>query len=58
MQLKVTLKRSTIGCRQDQIGTVRALGLKKIGQSVVKEANDSIKGQIFKIKHLVEVEDI
>ncbi|MBR6816624.1 MAG: 50S ribosomal protein L30 [Clostridia bacterium] len=58
MQLKVTLKRSTIGCRQDQIGTVRALGLKKIGQSVVKEANDSIKGQIFKIKHLVEVEEI
>ena len=58
MQLKVTLKRSTIGCRQDQIGTVRALGIKKIGQSVVKEANDSIKGQIFKIKHLVEVEEI
>jgi len=58
MQLKVTLKRSTIGCRQDQIGTVRELGLKKIGQDVVKEANDSIKGQIFKIKHLVEVEEI
>lgn len=58
MQLKVTLKKSTIGCPKDQIGTVHALGLKKIGQSVVKEANDSIKGQINKVKHLVAVEEI
>ena len=39
-------------------GTVHALGLHKIGQSVVKEANDSIKGQINKVKHLVAVEEI
>ena len=52
MQLKVTLKKSTIGCPKDQIG------LHKIGQSVVKEANDSIKGQINKVKHLVAVEEI
>ncbi len=58
MQLKVTLKRSTIGCPKDQVGTVHALGLKKIGQSIIKEANDSVKGQINKVKHLVDVEEI
>lgn len=58
MQLKVTLMKSTISCPKDQIGTVHALGLKKVGQSVVKEANDSIKGQIFKVKHLLKVEEI
>ena len=58
MQLKITLKKSTIGCPKDQIGTVHALGLKKPGQTVVKEANDAIKGQIFKVKHLVTDEEI
>ena len=58
MQLKVTLKRSIIGRPQDQRDTVRALGLRKIGASVVKEDNNSIRGQIFKVKHLVSVEEI
>ena len=58
MQLKVTQKKSTIGCPQDQKDTVRALGLRKIGHTVVKEDNNSIRGQIFKVKHLLEVEEI
>ena len=58
MQLKVTQKKSTIGCPQDQKDTVRALGLRKIGHTVIKEDNDSIRGQIFKVKHLLEVEEI
>jgi len=57
MQLKITLVKSTIGCPPDQRGTVRALGLRKIGHSVVKEDNSSIRGQIFKVKHLVSVEE-
>ncbi|MBQ5956793.1 MAG: 50S ribosomal protein L30 [Clostridia bacterium] len=58
MKYEITLKKSIIGCPKDQIGTVRALGLKKTGSKVVKEANDCIKGQIFKVKHLLEVKEI
>ena len=53
--IKVTLKKSTIGCKKDQIATVEALGLKKIGQTVEKNDVPQIRGMIFKVKHLVEV---
>lgn len=55
--IKVTLKKSTIGCKKDQIATVEALGLKKIGQSVEKPDNPQIRGMVFKVKHLVEVSE-
>ena len=53
--IKVTLKKSTIGCKKDQIATVEALGLRKIGQSVEKPDNPQTRGLVFKVKHLVEV---
>ena len=55
--LKVTLVKSTIGCKKDQIATVAALGLKKIRD--VKEHNDTpqIRGMINKVTHLVKVEE-
>jgi len=55
--IKVTLKKSTIGCKKDQIATVAALGLKKIGQTVEKNDVPQIRGMIFKVKHLVEVSE-
>lgn len=55
--IKVTLKKSTIGCKKDQIATVEALGLRKIGQSVEKPDNPQTRGMVFKVKHLVEVSD-
>jgi large subunit ribosomal protein L30 len=55
--IKVTLKKSTIGCKKDQIATVQALGLKKIGQTVEKNDVPQIRGMIFKVKHLVEVSE-
>ena len=55
--LKVTLKKSTIGCKKDQIATVEALGLRKIGQSVEKPDNPQTRGMVFKVKHLVEVSE-
>ena len=55
--IKVTLKKSTIGCKKDQIATVEALGLKKIRQSVEHPDNPQIRGMIFKVKHLVEVSE-
>lgn len=55
--IKVTLKKSTIGCKKDQIATVEALGLKKIGQTAEKPDNAQTRGMIFKVKHLVEVSE-
>ena len=55
--IKVTLKKSTIGYKKDQIATVEALGLKKIGQSVEKPDNPQVRGMVFKVKHLVEVSE-
>ena len=56
--LKVTLKKGLVGRPEDQRGTVRALGLKRIGQTVEKEDRPEIRGMIFKVKHLVEVEEV
>ncbi|MDO4730541.1 MAG: 50S ribosomal protein L30 [Clostridia bacterium] len=53
--LKVTLTKSLIGSKKDQIATAHALGLKKIGDSRIQPDNAQTKGKIFKIKHLVEV---
>jgi large subunit ribosomal protein L30 len=55
--VKITKKRSTIGCPPDQIGTMRALGLRKIGQTVTKRDDQSLRGMLFKVRHLIEVED-
>ena len=58
MKLKITLVKSPIASLQRHIDTVKALGLHKIGQSVIKEDNVCIRGQIFAVKHMVKVEEI
>lgn len=55
--LKIKLVRSTIGNKKDQVGTVHALGLHHINDVVEQPDNPSIRGMIFKVKHLVEVEE-
>ena len=57
-KIKVTLVKSTIGCKQDQIATVKALGLKKIRDEKIHEENAQIKGMINKVIHLVSVEQV
>ncbi|MFM1654479.1 50S ribosomal protein L30 [Brevibacillus sp. B_LB10_24] len=57
-QLQITLKRSLIGRTKDQQETVKALGLRKIHQTVVKQDNPAMRGMIFKVKHLVEVKEL
>ncbi len=54
-QLKVTLVKSLIGCKKDQIATAQALGLRKIGDSSLQPENASTNGKVAKIIHLVEV---
>ncbi len=55
-KLKITLKHSPIGHSESQKRTVRALGLRKLHQSVLHEDTPSIRGMIAKIVHLVQVE--
>jgi large subunit ribosomal protein L30 len=57
-KLKVTLTRSLIGYPETQRRTVRALGLRKINSCRTFEDAPTIRGQIFKVKHLVKVEEI
>ena len=56
--LKVTQVKSSIGFKRDQAATLRALGLGKIGRSVEQVDNAAVRGMLFKVKHLVEVEEI
>ncbi len=58
MKLKITLKKSLIGGLKVQRDTVKALGLRKIGHTVIKEDNPCIRGQIFRVRHLVQVEEM
>lgn len=54
-KLNIKLKRSPIGRAKDQKATVAALGLRKVGASVVLADNNSVQGMIFKVQHLLEV---
>ena len=57
-KLKITLVKSTIGRKKDQIATVEALGLKKLNKSVELPNNAATKGMIAQVRHLVKVEEI
>ncbi len=57
-KISVTLVKSTIGRKDDQIATVEALGLKKIRDVVVHEDNAAIRGMVNKVSHLVEVKEV
>ena len=56
--LRVTQVRSAIACPADQGKTLKALGLGKIGRTVEQVDNACVRGMIFKVKHLVKVEEI
>lgn len=58
MALKVTYVKSSIGYAKDQKATVQSLGLRKLHQSVVHNDTPAIRGMVFKVRHLVKVEEI
>ncbi len=51
----ITLKKSLIGCKKDQIATAHSLGLKKIGSKTQQPDNAQTQGKVKKIIHLIEV---
>jgi large subunit ribosomal protein L30 len=57
-QLKVTQVRSAIGSKPKQRGTLRALGLGRIGKMNVLPDSPDSRGQIAKVPHLVSVEEV
>lgn len=57
-KLKITLVKSTIGALKDQKATVESLGLRKINSTTVQADNPCTRGKIFKVKHLVKVEEV
>ena len=57
-QLKITLVRSTNSVKKQHSATVAALGLRKIGQSVVKNDDAAIRGMVHSVAHLVTCEEV
>ncbi len=57
-KLRITQLRSSIGTKPAQRATLKALGLNKIRQNVVKDDSPQIRGMIAKIIHLVSVEEM
>lgn len=55
--IKVTLIKSATGFDKRQAKIVEALGFKKLGQTRVLPDNNCIRGSIFKVKHLLKVEE-
>lgn len=54
-KLKVTLIRSIIGLSPKQEATVKSLGLRRIRQSVTHDDNETIRGMIAKVPHMLQV---
>ena len=57
-KLQITQKKSTIGALANQRNTLRSLGLKRIGDTVVKEDRPEIRGMVNAVRHLVVVEEV
>ncbi len=57
-KLKVTYKKSSIGYAKDQKDTIKALGLQKLNAVAVHNDTPAIRGMLFKVRHLVEVEEV
>jgi large subunit ribosomal protein L30 len=55
--LKITQVRSAIGRPEDQKRTVRALGLRRLNQTVEHDATPQIRGMVVKVRHLLRVEE-
>jgi large subunit ribosomal protein L30 len=56
--IRITLVRSPIGNTERHKATVRALGLRKLGQSVEQKDTHTVRGMLSKVNHLVQVEEV
>ncbi len=56
-RLRITWEKSAIGYDERQKRTLRALGFRRLNQSVVHSDSPEIRGMIQKVRHLVHVEE-
>jgi large subunit ribosomal protein L30 len=56
-KIRITQTHSQIGQTQKHRGTLRALGLGKIGRSVEHQESPQLAGMLRKVRHLVRIED-
>jgi len=56
-KITVTWIKSGIGYAKDQRGTIKALGLHRMNQSVTHEDTPDVRGMITKVRHLVKIEE-
>ena len=57
-KLRITWVKSAIGYKKDQKATIAALGLRKSRQMVEHDDSPQIRGMVFKVRHLVQVEEV
>jgi large subunit ribosomal protein L30 len=57
-QLRIKQIRSAIGRLENQKLTMRALGLRRLGATVVQDDTVAVRGMVARVKHLVEVEEV
>ena len=57
-RLKVTLRKSIVGTNPSARGTVRALGLRRIGQTAELPDDPAVRGQIRAVRYLIDVEEV
>jgi large subunit ribosomal protein L30 len=57
-KLRITYSKSAIGYKEDQKGTIRALGLRKLNQTVEHEDTAVIRGMVHKVSHLITVQEV
>lgn len=57
-KLRITWTKSGIGFPRDQKDTIRALGLRRLNASVIHDDNPSVRGMVYKVRHLVKVEEV
>jgi len=57
-KLRISYTKSAIGYSYTQKDTIRSLGLKKLNSTVIQDDTPSVRGMIFKVQHLVTVEEL
>jgi large subunit ribosomal protein L30 len=57
-QLKITLKKSKIGRTENQLANLEALGLNKLGKTVIKQDTPQIRGMIDKVRFMIDIEEV
>lgn len=57
-KLRITYVKSSIGYSVRHKATIRALGLRRLNQTVIQEDTPVVRGMLAKVNHLVQVEEV